>query len=77
MLFISIFYVKILFLFLSYSLFSDLRSLDDFKDKMMIAVKAPEDSSSSIEVFLFSLSLFNNLNHEFNSVNLLNFKNFS
>ncbi|KAF7639093.1 E2F_TDP domain-containing protein [Meloidogyne graminicola] len=34
----------------NYSLFSDLRSLNEFKEKMLIAVKAPQDSSSSIEV---------------------------
>nr|CAD2196026.1 unnamed protein product [Meloidogyne enterolobii] len=36
--------------FYSYSLLTDFRSLDNFKNKMLIAVKAPKDSSSSIEV---------------------------
>ncbi|CAK5114607.1 unnamed protein product [Meloidogyne enterolobii] len=37
--------------FYSYSLLTDFRSLDNFKNKMLIAVKAPKDSSSSIEKF--------------------------
>uniref|UniRef100_A0A1I8AYZ8 E2F_TDP domain-containing protein n=1 Tax=Meloidogyne hapla TaxID=6305 RepID=A0A1I8AYZ8_MELHA len=36
--------------FYNYSLFNDFRSLDNFKNKMLIAVKSPKDSSSSIEV---------------------------